>query len=89
MNHYGCDRCGRVTTKEEMDGRRGAMPNDWESIQVLHIGATRQTKRFDFCRDCVVRLKIDDRFDLTNSESVGERLVELLEELAQGVVESQ
>ena len=89
MNHYGCDRCGIVTTKEEMDGRQGAMPNDWESVKLHHIGPGNWTRRFDFCRACVVQLRLEDRLDLTDSESVGDQLVRLLEDLAQGVIESQ
>lgn len=89
MNHYGCDRCGRVTTKEEMTGRRGLMPNEWESVRLTNVGQTSLSERLDFCGGCVVHLKLGDKMRLIESESVAERLVELLEELAQGVVESQ
>ena len=89
MNHYGCDRCGRVTTKEEMAVRKGLIPQGWQNIQLLTSVPRRLGNRFDFCQACSAHLKIGSDGFIPDDKPLADRLIELLAEMAQGVVDSQ
>ncbi len=89
MNHYGCDRCGRVTTKEEMTRRRGIIPEGWKNIQLSTSVPRGLGDRFDFCQACSEHLKIGSDGFIPDDKPLADRLIELLEEMAQGVVDSK
>lgn len=72
-----CDRCGKLS---EARKERFGCPKDWKILKFSFI-----TK--DLCPDCCELLKISP--DSPNIEAeIGDRLVEILEEIAQGVLEN-
>jgi len=72
-----CDRCGKLS---EARKERFGCPKGWRVLKFSYI-----TK--DLCPECCKILKIE--VDSPNIEAdIGDRLIEIIEEIAQGVQET-
>ena len=81
MFQYVCDKCGKTS-----DPQKGShMPDTWRVISYAAKGYGYTDTLLHLCPDCVVVLKIPESKD----ESLGDRLIDILSEIAQEVVDDQ
>ncbi|MCJ7828943.1 MAG: hypothetical protein MUP81_04305 [Dehalococcoidia bacterium] len=79
MKIYKCDKCG--TTEPEPD--QANRPKGWRYLS-FSIGTKYVYK--DICPDCSVALKLPEQIQC---KEVGDRLIEIIEDIVHGVIENQ
>ena len=79
MRVYKCDKCLRLATEEEQPDRTS--PSDWVDVR-YSMGYSTGGFSYDLCPECAKRIGIsEDHYE--QGKSIGERLIEILEEIAQ------
>lgn len=82
MKIYKCDRCGKKEPEKSNKGR----PEEWVALGYVVSEYQRNYVYKDICPECVITLKLPKPI---NCPVVGERIIEIIEEIAQGVIEDQ
>ena len=82
MKIYKCDRCGKMEPEKSQYVR----PDGWVTLSytISSYGSNYICK--DICHECAIALKLPKQL---NCPEVGERLIELIEEIVQGAIKSQ
>lgn len=82
MKIYKCDRCGK--TEPEIPNK--VRPEGWVNLGYDVSQYQHNYVYKDICPECVTTLKLPKPI---NCPEVGERIIEIIEEIAQGVIENQ
>ena len=78
---HQCDRCGK--TVEQKKGEQNRTPTGWAVIQPHRYGGAPY---YELCPDCCKKLNIPEG-STEQQKTIGDRLLEILEEIVQIQVE--
>jgi len=82
-----CDRCGKLS--EEISNRNSNNnPDGWLSIYYNYrVRYDNESVTYFLCGDCAKKLKINNKPTIDEAKDVSMRLLEIIEEISQYVVE--
>jgi len=80
MKIYKCDRCGKTEPEKSQYTR----PEEWISLSYVISDYGNRSIYKDICPECVTTLKLPKPI---NCPEVGERLIEIIEEIVSNAVE--
>ena len=82
MKIYKCDRCG----KTEPEKAQCTRPEEWVGLSYIISQYESRSDYKDICPECVTILKIPKQI---NCPEVGERLIEIIEEIVSEAIQNQ